>query len=366
MKQLIRTISCALLLGLVVIPVFATPQDRKKETDELISSAANFYRQKNYDAALLLALKAAALSPDDFRPHALVAGVYLAQRKLKSASESYAEAIRLQPQKRELYLAKAHVDMLRNARDEAAAAARKAIEVDPNFAEAHAMLGNLLQFDVTRREEAITALRTAIKLKPEIRESYEWLAEIFQQAKDVKGAEEVLRQGMAADPKRMAGRFQLGRMLVKQGRLDEARKLWDERTSDDENTFPKFIDVLTRAENLKRATETLAKKPDDPDALVEMGLAVMDGDHWVVDGRQKKALVYFQKALALKPGHARAQYGICKAYIQGVDFVKDETKIVDQELAKLRSLDPKLAEELDAYRKNYVKGIRGTPVKTDQ
>jgi tetratricopeptide (TPR) repeat protein len=272
----------------------------------------------------------------------------------------------LQPQRRELYLAKAHVDMLRNARDEAVMAARKAIEVDENFAEAHAMLGSLLQYDVKRRDEAITALRTAIKLKPEIRESYESLAEIFQQAKDEKGAEEVLRQGMAADSKRMAGRFKLGRMLVKQGRLDEARKLWNDRTSDEDNTFPKFIEVLTRAENLKRANEALAKKPNDPEALVAMGMAVMDGDHWVVDGRQKKALVYFQQALELKPGYARAQYGICKAYIQGVDFVKDETKIVDQELAKLRSLDPKLADELDGYRKNYVRGIRATPVKDNE
>lgn len=97
-----------------------------------------------------------------------------------------------------------------------------------------------------------------------------------------------------------------------------------------------------------------------------MGRAVMDGDNWVVDGRQKRALVYFQKALQLKPNFARAQYAIVKAYIQGVS-PNDETKIVDRELAKLRKLDPKLATEMDDYRKTYVSGLIADPsIKVDQ
>lgn len=124
--------------------------------------------------------------------------------------------------------------------------------------------------------------------------------------------------------------------------------------------------MLKRAENLQRAKDELAKKPEDPEALVAMGMAVMEGDHWVVDGRQKRALVYFRKALELKPGFARAQYGFVKAFIQGVDFAKDESQVVDQELAKLRTLDTSLAAELEEYRKAYVTGIQATPVKNDQ
>jgi len=165
----------------------------------------------------------------------------------------------------------------------------------------------------------------------------------------------------------MAGRFTLGRMMVKQGRLTEARQLWEGRTSDEDRTYPQFIELLKRAENLKRATDTLAKKPNDPNALVDMGLAVMDGDHWVVDGRQKRALVYFREALKIKSDFARAQYGICKAFIQGVDGSKDEKKIVDRELEKLRQLDSALAAEMDEYRKKYVSGLIADPsVKLDQ
>jgi cytochrome c-type biogenesis protein CcmH/NrfG len=185
--------------------------------------------------------------------------------------------------------------------------------------------------------------------------------------KDQKGAEEVFRQGMATDPKHMAGRFALGRLLVKQGRLAEARQLWEGRTSDEDNEFPTFIELLTRTENLKRATDALAAKPNDPDALVDMGLAVMDGDHWVIDDRQRRALVYFRKALQFKPDFARAQYGLVKAYIQLVSInPKGDAKTLERELARLRKLDPKLAADMDEYRKTYVTGLIGMELKTDQ
>jgi tetratricopeptide (TPR) repeat protein len=171
---------------------------------------------------------------------------------------------------------------------------------------------------------------------------------------------------MAADPQRMTGRFELGRLMVKQGRLAEARELWEGRTSDEDRTFPNFIDLLQRAENMKSATEALAKKPDDPDALLAMGLAVMEGDSWVVDGRQERAIVYFRKALAARPDFAKAQYAICKAYVQIADTFTNKNPLVDAELAKLRQLDPKLAAEIVEYRKNYSGGLRAAPTKLDQ
>jgi tetratricopeptide (TPR) repeat protein len=383
MKKLPRLIAiCAVVSGLSLSAALAASsqpqsqipmslgrgeqQTQSSETDDLLRAAFALYRQGKFDEALANLNKAAGLSPNDFRPLALSGYVYSAQRKLKSASQAFAAAIRLQPQRKELYLAKAEADYLRNAHEEALEACRKATEVDPNYAEAYSMIGDLLKFDEKRRAEAIAALQSAIKINPQLPQPYDVLGGILESAKDEKGAEEVFRQGMAADPKRMGGRFALGRMLVKQGRLSEARELWEGRTSDEDRTYPQFIELLKRAENLKRATDGLAKNPKDPDALVDMGLAVMDGESWVVDGRQKRALVYFRKALELKPNYARAQYGICKAFIQGVDGSKDEKKTVDRELAKLRQVDPKLADELEEYRKKYVGGLIGTPAKLDQ
>ena len=79
----------------------------------------------------------------------------------------------------------------------------------------------------------------------------------------------------------------------------------------------------------------------------------MDGDHWVVDDRQKRAIVLFKKALDVKPDYPRAQQAIVKAYIELASFDETENNNVDVELAKLRKLDPKLAAEMDQYRKDF-------------
>jgi tetratricopeptide (TPR) repeat protein len=335
------------------------------DPNELLKAALAFYQQKNYGEALANSMKASILAPNDFRAPYLIGLSYWAQRKLKTASEYLAKSLELKPIK-EVYLQKAKIDRFRNATEEALAACHEALKIDPSYAEAYLMIGEMLRYNDKRRDEGISALRSAIKIDANYLAAYESLGDSLVNAKDEKGAEEIFRKAMEIDPKRMTGRFALGRMFVKQGRLKEARELWDGRKSSDDNTFPNFIDVLERAEKLKAAQEALAQKPNDPATLVQMGFEVMRGDSWVVDGRQEKAIGYFRKALAIDPTLARAQYGICKAYIEIADTYKDKNKNVDAELAKLRTMDPKLAEEMTQYRKTYSGGLKGVPMSIDQ
>lgn len=347
--------------------VIARPlQSQTPDTQQLFQTALEQYRAQKFDDALATCFESLKVNANDFRVHALMGYIYAAQRKLKSASESFAKALQLKPDAKELYLAKSQADQYRNAHDEALAAAQQAVKLDPNFAEAWLMVGTLLRWNKERKSEAIAAYQRVIEINPRMWQAYSDLGQIFQENKDEKGAEEVFRKGMATDPKRMAGRFALGRMLVKQGRLKEARELWEQRTSDNDNTYPQFIELLTRAENKERVTAQLAKAPNDPVALFEMGQVVMEGDSWVVDGRQKRAIEYFQKALALKPDYAQAQSAIVKAYIQIADTFGDAKKDVERELAKLRTMDSKLADEMVEYRKSYKGGIRASPVNVDQ
>jgi tetratricopeptide (TPR) repeat protein len=334
--------------------------------NELIKSAFDLYEQEKYDEAIAMSVKAAGARPADFRPHYVTGLSYSALWKMKSASEAFGKAISRSPGNIRLYYLKAVADRNRNAGEEGAAAARKAIEMDPTFAEAYYTLGELLAISDEDTKGAIEAWRTAIKLKPKLFDAYFLLGMHLAVAGDVKGAEEVYRKAMDIDPRKMACRFALGRLLVKENRLAEARVVWNERSHDKDTTFPNFITVLERAERLKQATDNLAQKPNDPDALLQMGLMVMEGESYSVDGRQERAIVYFRKALAKKPGFAKAQYAICKAYVELADFSKDKNKNVDEELAKLKKMHAKLADEIVEYRKNYSGPLKGYSNSQDQ
>src|SRR5882724_155383 len=306
---------------------------QSNESDTLVQAAYELYHNGRFVESLAKCSKAIALNPNDFRPHVIAGLVWMAQWKMKNASIEFAAVIRLQPQRKEFYVLKAKADINLGSVDEAIAGCRKALELDPNYAEAYAAIGEALEHNEKRQAEAISAYQTALKINPNLFAVYDSLGQLFVNVKDENKAEQVYRQGMATDPKYMSGRFQLGRLLVKQGKLVEARQLWEGRTSDEDRIGPSFINLLTRAENLKRAVENLAQKPNDPNALLEMGLAVMDGESWIVDGRQERAIVYFRKALAIQPGFVKAQYNIVKAMVQ---YMGRDDKKLTQELAKLR------------------------------
>jgi Tfp pilus assembly protein PilF len=336
---------------------------QSREVEAIIQTAFELYESGEFAEALANANKAKTLSPKDYRPYAIAGFVWLAQLQMQNASAEFASAIRLQPKRKELYVLKAKADAGHGAINDAMASARKALEIDPKYGEAYAMIGEGLENDDRYQAEAISAYQSALRINPNLFMVYDALGQLFVKAKDVKKAEELYRKGMAIDPKHISGRFHLGRLLVEQGRLTEARQLWEARTSDDDRISPSFISLLTRAENLKRASENLAQKPHDPNALLEMGLAVMDGESWVIDGRQERAIVYFKKALAIQPGFAMAQYNIVKAMVQ---YLAKDDKDLDYELAKLRLVDALLAKEMEEYRKTYQGGSVGLPLKPDQ
>lgn len=349
-----RLVLFTIIFAIFAAPAFAQTQEvYSPESDEAMRTAFAFYQGKNPEQALEYCKKALALNPRDRRAYVLSAYVYAEQDKLKEASDAVSKAIKIDPTDKEIYLLKAQFDKLRDAYPEALASVRKAIDLDPKYAEAHLLLGKLLENKVSESAKAIAAFQTALSINPKLFEAHEALGELFAYKEDWKSAEENYKKSIELDPKHMAGRWSLGRILLKQKRLAEARELWESRTSDEDDTMPKFIVQLQWAENLKRATDAVAQHPDDPVALVDLGFAVMQGPSWVMDFRQERAIVHFKKALQLKPDFARAQYGIVKAQIELRSINPENNKKLDVELAKLRKLDPKLADEMVQYRKTY-------------
>lgn len=328
----------------------AQPADALRQYEE----ASRLYDQRQYDKAIELATNAAALLPKNYLPWALIGDCYVAQQKMKSASQAFAKSVEINPFAEKVWYWKAYADRERSAREESVAAAKEAIFLDEKYAAAYEIMGEALSLGNYDTKGAIEAFRTAVKLKPDLIVASEHLGSELSISGDEKGAEEVFRKAMEIDPQKMACRFELGRSLVRQGRLADARELWNGRKYDEENTFPLFITVLERAEKKKAAEDKLAASPNDPNALLEMGFAEMEGDNWNRDGRQKRALEYFRKALDKNPDLVRAQYGICKALVEIAYEEKSANKDVDRELKKLEKIDSALAAEIVEYRKKFV------------
>src|SRR5687768_9921389 len=130
---------CAALL--VVGPAIAQGQQPATSSEgnaqNLVAAAARFYELKQYDRAIEVATNAVPVLPKDHRPWAIIANSYFAQWKMKSASEAYAKAAEINPRHKGLWYMKAYADRMRNAAEESIAAARKALEIDPNYALAY-------------------------------------------------------------------------------------------------------------------------------------------------------------------------------------------------------------------------------------
>jgi TolB-like protein/DNA-binding winged helix-turn-helix (wHTH) protein len=103
----------------------------------------------------------------------------------------------------------------------ATASLRKAIDLDPNSAVAHMILGHVLS---QRGEhlEARALLRRARELDPLFPMTYALSSQIAYQARDFDAALEFARQAVAMSPEFWIGRIQLAQALEQQGKVEAA------------------------------------------------------------------------------------------------------------------------------------------------
>ena len=108
------------------------------------------------------------------------------------------------------------------AHPKAIEAARRALDLDPNLAEAHASLGHILlhqrQWDAAKRE-----LRQAMELNPSLATAHRWYGNVLGYSTgDVEGALREAREAHELDPSSVGGRVAVGSWLLYARRYDEA------------------------------------------------------------------------------------------------------------------------------------------------
>ena len=136
------------------------------------------------------------------------------------AEDCFRKAVQIAPDFAEAY---ANLGLMLDKRNDTEAAEicfRRSMELDPAYSETHLNLGVLLA-NGKRFIEAETAYRLAIALKPHSPAGWSNLGVLYACMKREREAEQCHRTAMSLDESYAAARFNLSYLLLRQGRFDE-------------------------------------------------------------------------------------------------------------------------------------------------
>jgi tetratricopeptide (TPR) repeat protein len=248
---------------------------------------ANNYAEAHYGLALALQklslfdqAEAAYRRSLELKPMAEAASslgtVYQAQGKPDLAIDLYRRALAIDPN-----YAEAHYNWGTALKDqgrevEAAEKYRQAIRLRPTMADAHYNLGTVLQ-QLGQLRPAAAAYQEAIRLRPDLELAHNNLGNIYKLEGDLARAIECYERAIQLHPDQVEAFNNLGSVLQQQGQLDET------------------IACYHRA---------LKSKPDSAEAYSNLGTALQE------QGKPARALACYQTSLRLQPDFAEAHYNL--------------------------------------------------------
>jgi predicted Zn-dependent protease len=225
--------------------------------DAAVRRAQDDFLHNRYRAAAteLEALK--SLGPQDFSFYKLLGTAYYQLGDPQKASDEFQNALRLDPKNEQVYFnlgmlylkfhtpELAHLvfdhglkelprspllwmgmgltEHLTDQTDKAAAALKKAIELDSAFADAYIVLGDVLESD-NQLEDALPVFQTAIQKQPDLYIGYYYSGKILLKINDSRLNEAIaaLRKAVRLRPEFAEGHFELGRALEHAGQIADA------------------------------------------------------------------------------------------------------------------------------------------------
>ena len=252
-------------------------------------------KRDDNEAAIRLLERAVALDPDFASAHAALGTAYQVR------------AFSIDPQEMEW-------------EEKAFAAVQKALERDPNLAEAYVARGFLLWSDTHHfpHERAAREFRRALELNPNLAEAHHQLANVYNHVGLLDKAEKEIQKAVALDPFNTGARFRLGINLLYQGKYEEALtaihdaqrfypSLWAFQTS-----FG-LLQIGRIEEARQRGSEFLKKDPEDRGGL----LAGMQALFAAFASDPSEAEKWIRDALAKEKGYQHfhhTTYIIASAY----------------------------------------------------
>ena len=134
--------------------------------------------------------------------------------------------------------------------DAAFEAYKKAIYINPNFAEAHNNMGIILK-DQGNLEEAIEAYNKALAIKPDFAEAYNNMGNALQEQGKLEEAMEAYAKSLTIKPDNADAYYNMGNALADQGIPEEAMQAYTKTL----NLKPDFTNAHRNLSSIKKYTE---------------------------------------------------------------------------------------------------------------
>ena len=162
--------------------------------------------------------------------------------------------------------------------DDAAVNMRQAISSSPTFWLGYVNLAGLLRLD-GKLAEAEAAARKAVELAPKEQETHSALALVLMDKGDKDAALAEMKKGIDADPRDAGGHLELGRLLARMERFEDALSSFKTSAALNPNSEP-LVQAAGASKNLKRDSESLdylrqaaQAEPANPTVWITLGEA---------------------------------------------------------------------------------------------
>lgn len=211
---------------------------------------------------------------------------------------------------------------------------RKAVNINPSYAEGFYMLGIVLN-ERGKFDKAISAYQQAVALKPEIAEFYNSIGNALKDQGKLNDAILAYERALILKPEFAEAHYNTGNILRDLGKLEDAIAAYQRSLTFKPDLAEAFYNIgLTFAQlgKLDQAIgaykRVVALKPDNAEAYNNMGNALKEV------GKFDEAISAYQRALSVNPVYA-------EAYNNTGNALNDQGKFDDAIAAYQRALDIK-------------------------
>ena len=262
-------------IGSIPTPIVHIGNPSKQQVDGLIA----LYTQGKLQEAVVQGTTLASQFPNDPTIPNILGAIYSGLSRYEEAITSYKKAIELKPE-----YAEAHSNLgvaLNKLRqhEEAVRSYDKAIELKPNYIQAYNNLGNVLN-ELGKNEEAIKSFNKAIELNPNYAEAHSNLGIALSDLAKYEEAITSYNRAIELKPDDAEAHHNIGNVLNILGDYEEA------------------ITIYNKAIELK---------PDFAEAYSNLGVALNEC------GRNEIAIISYKKAIELRPGYSEAHNNLGNA-----------------------------------------------------